>query len=163
MYARKWQFHCHSVCLCVHNRETYRYCHRVGRVLSFSPVVGIGTLPTPHPQASVPPPPGSGGGAHSLARDWVGESQFRRGDINVVLYKYMYFFVVIVLLPLRKYREKKFSCTPTKIRKSKRSKKIESKTRTYVSLTSTIYIWFTYIFKCCVNMYAFIHKNKVFN
>jgi hypothetical protein len=35
--------------------------HRVGRVLSFSPVVGIGTPPTPHPQANVPPPLGSGG------------------------------------------------------------------------------------------------------
>jgi hypothetical protein len=35
--------------------------HRVDRVISFSPVVGIGTTPTPHPQASVPPPFGSGG------------------------------------------------------------------------------------------------------
>jgi hypothetical protein len=31
--------------------------HRVGRVLSFSPVVGIGTPPTPHSHASVLPPP----------------------------------------------------------------------------------------------------------
>jgi hypothetical protein len=47
--------------------------HRVGRVLNFSPVVGIGTPPTPHPQASVPPPLfGSGGGAHSLAREGGG-------------------------------------------------------------------------------------------
>jgi hypothetical protein len=30
-------------------------------VLSFSPVVGIGIPPTPHPQAGVPPPFGSGG------------------------------------------------------------------------------------------------------
>ncbi len=30
--------------------------HRVGRVLSFSQVVGIRTPPTPHPQASVLPP-----------------------------------------------------------------------------------------------------------
>ncbi len=30
-------------------------CQRVGRVLSFRPVVGIGTPTTPHPQASVPP------------------------------------------------------------------------------------------------------------
>ncbi len=48
----------------------------------FSQVVGIGTPPTPHPQASVPPLPGSGGGAHSLARDGLGESQFRRGDVH---------------------------------------------------------------------------------
>jgi hypothetical protein len=40
-------------------------------------------LPQPHPQASVPPPPfGSGGGAHSLAREGVGESQFQRGGIQ---------------------------------------------------------------------------------
>ncbi len=31
--------------------------HRVDRVLSFSPVIEIGTPPTPHPQASVLPPP----------------------------------------------------------------------------------------------------------
>jgi hypothetical protein len=35
--------------------------HRVGRVLAFSPVVGIGTPPTPLPQASVPFPFDSGG------------------------------------------------------------------------------------------------------
>jgi hypothetical protein len=46
-------------------------------VLSFSQAVGIGTPPTPHPQASVPV---LGGGAHSLAREGLGESQFRRGD-----------------------------------------------------------------------------------
>ncbi len=47
-------------------------------MLSFSPVVGIGTPPTLHPQPSVPPTAfGSGGGAHSLARDGVGESQFQ--------------------------------------------------------------------------------------
>ncbi len=42
------------------------------RVLSFSTVVGIGTPPTPHPRASVLPPFGSGGGAHSMAREGVG-------------------------------------------------------------------------------------------
>ncbi len=63
--------------------------HRVGRVLSFSQVVGIGTPPTPHPQASVPPF-GSGGGASSLAKEGVGESQFRRGDIHCgTLYMYV--------------------------------------------------------------------------
>ncbi len=56
--------------------------HRVDRE-AFSPAVGIGTPPTPHPQASVPPPPlVPGGGAHSLARDGVGESQFRWRDIH---------------------------------------------------------------------------------
>ncbi len=38
------------------------YCtHRVGRVVSFFPVVGIGTSPTPHPRQVCPPPFGSGG------------------------------------------------------------------------------------------------------
>jgi hypothetical protein len=60
--------------------------HRVGRVLIFSPVVGIGTPPHPHPQARVPPPPlVPGGGAHSLAAEGVGESQFRRGDIHTTV------------------------------------------------------------------------------
>jgi hypothetical protein len=40
--------------------------HRLGRVLSFSQVVGIGTPTTPHSQASVPPPPVLGRGAHVL-------------------------------------------------------------------------------------------------
>jgi hypothetical protein len=55
-----------------------RQVHRVGRVLNFSPVVGIGTPPPPHPQASVPQPTPMvlGGEAHSLGRGgWgVGES-----------------------------------------------------------------------------------------
>jgi hypothetical protein len=65
--------------------------HRVGKVLSFSPVVGIGTPPTPHPHASVPPPPlVPGGGVHSLAIEGVGESQFRRVDIHCgTLYIYV--------------------------------------------------------------------------
>jgi hypothetical protein len=65
--------------------------HRVGRVLSFSQVVRIGTPPTPNPQVSVPPPlPVLGGGAHSLAREGLGKSQFRRGDIHCgTLYLYV--------------------------------------------------------------------------
>ncbi len=37
-------------------------------------------------------PPGSGGGAYSLAREGLGESQFRRGDLlyTVVLFIYTY-------------------------------------------------------------------------
>ncbi len=50
-------------------------------MLSFSPVVRIGTPPTPYPQASVSPAPlVQGGGAHSLSRE--GESQYLRGDIH---------------------------------------------------------------------------------
>jgi hypothetical protein len=62
-------------------------------VLSFSPVVGIGT----HPQASVPPPHTlwTGGRAHSLAGEGLGESQIRRGDIHCgSLYTVYKFFVV---------------------------------------------------------------------
>ncbi len=48
--------------------------------------------PTPHPQASVHLPPSlvPGGGAHSQAREGVGEFQFRRGDIHCgTLYIYV--------------------------------------------------------------------------
>jgi hypothetical protein len=62
-------------------KSNNRY-HRVGRVLSFfSTVVGIGTPPTPHPQASVPPPPGSG------ERDTLDE-----GTYTVVLNVYCMYF-----------------------------------------------------------------------
>ncbi len=50
-------------------------------------------LGLPHPQASVPsptPPSVLGGGAHSLAREGLGESQFRGGDIHFsTLYIYV--------------------------------------------------------------------------
>jgi hypothetical protein len=58
--------------------------HRVGRVLSFFSSRRNWDSPTPYPQASVPTPPfGWGaGGAHSLTREGLGESQFRRGNIH---------------------------------------------------------------------------------
>ncbi len=37
-------------------QKIYSVAQRVCRVLSFSPLVQIGTPPPPHPQASVPPP-----------------------------------------------------------------------------------------------------------
>jgi hypothetical protein len=48
--------------------------HRVGSVLSFSPVVGIGIEipPTPHPQARMPFPLVPEVGAHPLAREVAG-------------------------------------------------------------------------------------------
>jgi hypothetical protein len=49
-------------------------------VLSFSPVVGIGTSPPPHPQASVSHPFGSGGGGGEYLREREWGAQFRRGD-----------------------------------------------------------------------------------
>jgi hypothetical protein len=69
-------------------------------VLSFSPVVSIGTPPTPNPQASVPAPPPLvlGVGAHSLVRLGVGHilwysiyvcTLWREGyrDLTVVYYE----------------------------------------------------------------------------
>jgi hypothetical protein len=38
-----------------------------------------------------------GGGAHSLAREGLGEPQFRRGDIPVVLFIYTYFVLPIIV------------------------------------------------------------------
>jgi hypothetical protein len=50
-------------------------------------------LPHPSPAGECALPPFAwGGGAHSLAREGVGESHFRRGDIHCgTLYIYMYF------------------------------------------------------------------------
>ncbi len=62
--------------------------HRVGRVLSFFPVVGIGTPPTPHPQANVPSP----GEGHTRWRERGWESpNSDEGTYTVVLFIYMYF------------------------------------------------------------------------
>jgi hypothetical protein len=69
----------------------YSSHHRVGRVLSFFPVVGIGTPPTPHPQASVPLPLVPGGGAHSLAREGWESPNSGKGTDTVVLCMYKYF------------------------------------------------------------------------
>jgi hypothetical protein len=58
-------------------------------VLSFFSIRRNGTPPTPLPQASVSPPV-LGVGAHSLAIEGLGESQFRRGDIHCgTLYIYV--------------------------------------------------------------------------
>jgi hypothetical protein len=51
-------------------------------------VVGIGTPPPPHPQASVAPPPfGSveGGGAHSLGGEGAGGAKSDEGTDIVIL------------------------------------------------------------------------------
>ncbi len=55
----------------------------------------LGPPPPPPPPAGecAPLPPVLGGGAHSLAREGLGESQFRRGTYTVVLFVYMYFVV----------------------------------------------------------------------
>jgi hypothetical protein len=63
--------------------------HKVRRYIehhSVCPFVGIGTPPTPLPQASVPsPPPAKGWGAHTPAAKGVGESQFRRLEKSLAL------------------------------------------------------------------------------
>ncbi len=70
-----------------------QYEHRVYRVvsrdymlvvLSFSPVVGIGTPQLPHPQASVYPTFGWGGGALACGR-WGGGGNLDEGTGTVVL------------------------------------------------------------------------------
>jgi hypothetical protein len=61
-------------------------------VLSFSPVVGIGTSSPPHPQASVPPPPPVPGEGHTRWRERGWESpNSDEGTYTLVLCKYMYF------------------------------------------------------------------------
>ncbi len=55
-----------------------RWTHRVGRVLSVSPVVGIGTPPPLLPQASLPPHPLVRGGGHTRLP--------KEGTYTVVLY-----------------------------------------------------------------------------
>jgi len=60
--------------------------HRVGRVLSFSPVVGIGTPPTPHPQASVPIPLGSGGRGTLAGESGWESPNSDEGTYTVVLF-----------------------------------------------------------------------------
>ncbi len=65
-------------------------------MLSFSPVVGIGTPPTPHPQASVPPPLVPGGGALAGERGGWESPNSDEGTYTVVLFIFMYF----VLKPL---------------------------------------------------------------
>ncbi len=76
---------CNSLVMCCPSLSLSCYHHRADRVLSFSPVVGIGTLPLPRPQASVlllptPSVQGGGGGVHSRLRERGWGAQFRRGD-----------------------------------------------------------------------------------
>ncbi len=65
--------------------------HRVGRVLSFFSSRRNWDSPNPSPAGECDPPPLiPGGGAHSLAREGVGVSQFQRGCIHCgTLYIYV--------------------------------------------------------------------------
>jgi hypothetical protein len=85
--------------------------HRVGRVLSFASSRWNWDSPNPSPARECAPHTFvPGGGAHSLARKGVGESQFQRGDIHCgTLYMYIlcvlrYICTLPSILP---HREKK--------------------------------------------------------
>ncbi len=69
----------------------------IGRVLSFFSSRRNWDSANPLPAGEcAPPPPVLGGGAHSLARERLGRSQFRRGDIHCgTLYIYAYFVFII--------------------------------------------------------------------
>ncbi len=65
----------------IQNKSAYHISHRV---LSFSFSRRNWDSPNPSPagECTPPPPPVLGEGTHSLAREGLGESQFRRGDIH---------------------------------------------------------------------------------
>ncbi len=75
--------------------DFHRLDYRVGRVLSLFSSRGNWDSPNPSPAGKCAPlPPVLGGGAHSLAREGLGESQFRRGEnklSTLVLVIYTYF------------------------------------------------------------------------
>jgi hypothetical protein len=77
------------------------WLHRVGRVLSFSQVVGIGTPPTPHPQASMALPGSEGRGTLAGERG-VGRVPIptRGHTLWYSLYIYTYYVVVFVVFCL---------------------------------------------------------------
>jgi len=90
----------HNTVRCTH--VLYNVPHRVGRVLSFSQVVGIGTPPTPHPQRSISPRPQVLGEGHTRWRERGWESpNSDEGTYTVVLFIYAYFVMYRILL-LRK-------------------------------------------------------------
>ncbi len=75
-----WRRAGRGVYYCAHKVLTYTEHHSV------CPLVGIGTLPTPLQQASVPSPPDQRvGGEHPPAPKGVGEFQFRRWRKSLAL------------------------------------------------------------------------------
>jgi hypothetical protein len=71
-------------------QQYIQYNHRVDRVPSFFSSRRNWDCPNPSPAGECAPPPVLGGGAHLLAREGLGESKFRRGDIHRgTLYMYV--------------------------------------------------------------------------
>jgi hypothetical protein len=70
--------------------------HRAGRVLSFFSSRRNKDSPNPSPAGECPPGPFLGGGAHSLAREGLRGSQFRRGHIHCGTH---YIYVLCAPLP----------------------------------------------------------------
>ncbi len=84
-------------------------------MLSFSPVVRIGTPPTPHPQASVPPFPGSGGRGTLVGERGVGRVPIPTRDVHCGS---LYIYVLCAPTPIE-------GCRIKKVRKSKEVLKTE--------------------------------------
>ncbi len=95
--------------------------HRVGRVLSFFSSRWYWDSPNPSPAGECAPPPlVPGGVAHSLAREGVGESQFRRGDTHVHCGTlYMYVHCAVIYHPICRYQAYRQAVTPPPGRQSK--------------------------------------------
>jgi hypothetical protein len=81
--------------------------HSLGRVPSF--FSSRRNWNSPECASVPPPPPVLGGGAHSLAREGLRESQFRRGDIHCGT---LYIFVLCVVVTEAKLRENLSSLAP---------------------------------------------------
>jgi hypothetical protein len=67
---------------------------------SVCPIVGIGTPPTPLPQASVPPPDERGAHTRLHAVEGVGEYQFRRLEKSLALLAYFVLMTISRYPPL---------------------------------------------------------------
>ena len=70
-------------------------------MLSLSPVVEIGTPPTPHPQASVPPPPSSWGRGTLAGESGWESPNSDEGTYTVVLFTLYTVYMYFVARPFR--------------------------------------------------------------
>jgi hypothetical protein len=86
--------------------------HRVGRVLSFISSRRNWDFPNPSPAVECVPPPGYAGRgtAHSLAREGLGESQFRRWDIHCGTPSLIYTYFVLETVAVIRQQSRSFAC-----------------------------------------------------